>query len=273
LVSSISANTQILVTPSEKKDEDNLLFRFSKKFSEQLDLIRIPNKVMSTLLGWAECMPLPSRLLAFIADQREVIKTVASTFALPKFFVKQVKLYETCNQLKNRLSASAVNLGKVIDAVKKTFFASLSAASAGIKLSQLLDKTRIIDLSKISRLLPNVLAKTDCLLSLGLNSMKIVDTFWILRAQIKKENRSPKERNWSFSNKTTKAIVKLGSRGVKVFSNSIAAAALFLGLYINPLVSVAVATLSIADKIIRHSKFFCKGKSKKSEETFAFLPA
>jgi hypothetical protein len=275
-VSLTSINTQVTENLSEEKRRGNFFFRFVEKYGEQLDIIRFPNKVISTLLGWTEYMPLPSQLLSFLADRRHVIKTVTSTFALPYFFVKQIKLLEMCNHLNNRLCVPRpVRLDKIVDDVKKVFLSFLSAMVATLKVPQALDKTRIIDLSKISRVLPNVLAKGDCLLSLGLYSMKVIDTTWLLGSQLKRENRSLADWNWSSSSKVTKTLLKLSSNSLKVFSNSIVAMALFLGWYTNPLISVAVSSLSLVVSLIGkigcHRNFFWKD-SKRPEVGYAALP-
>ncbi len=277
MVSSISISTQIAKNPSEEKKKDNYFFRFVEKYGEQLDFIRLPNKAIGALLGWAEYMPLSSQLLSFIADRRYSIKTVTSTFAIPKFFIKQVKLFEACHHLKNRLSVQRLaGLDKVIEDVKKIFLAFLAATIATIKVPQLLDKTRIIDLNKISRMLPSVLAKSECLLSIGLYSMKVVDTTWVLRSQLKRENLSLADWKWSSSPKVTKTLLRLGSNSLQIISNSIAAAALFLGWYTNPLASLGVSmlsvTISILSKIDCHSHFFWKD-SKRTEAAIASLPA
>ena len=278
MVFSISATTQIQVIPHRQKEENSLLFRLVEKFGEQLDLIRAPSKAISTLFRWAEFMPLSYRWLAFFSEQRYAIKNATSTFAFPMFFVKQVKLYETCIRLKNRLlSMRPMNMGKVIKNAKKIFFSFLAATISGIKLTQLLDKTRIFALNKISSSLSSALTKSDCLLSLGLYIMKAIDLTWILRSQLKKESLSAKEQKWNYSSQVTKTMIKLGSNSAKVLSNSISAATLFLGCYINPLVTVAASTLSIAisiaSKIVCHNNLFWKDKSKSIEEAFASLPA
>src|SRR5690349_11108249 len=207
LVFSIPASTQIHAIQPKQKEEYNYLFRLVEEFGEQLDLIRIPSKVISVVFTWAEFMPLSYRWLTFFAAQRYAIKTVTSTFALPMFFVKQVKLYETCMRLKNRLfSIHPLNMGEAIMNAKKIFFSFLAATISGIKLTQLLDKMRIFALNKISKSLPSVLVKSDCLLSLGLYSMKAVDLSWILRSQLKKESLSTKELKRNYSSQVTKTV-------------------------------------------------------------------
>lgn len=280
MVVSIFANTQIQKTSYEKKQE-KLVYsgRFAEKFGKQLNALRTPSKAMSTLLSWTEFMPLPYRWLSLFADQRYAVKAVTSTFALPMFFVKQIKLYESCQHLKNRLFMSnPLNMGKVIGDVKKIFFSFLAAILGGIKLTQLLDKTRIVNLNKISQLLPNILAKSNCLLSLALHSMKMIDISWALQSQLKKENLPVKEYSCSPSRKMTKTMMKLGANSAKVLSNSISVAALFLGWTINPLVSAAISTLSVVAsitcKIACRNHFFGKRESKAFKaKAFAALPA
>ena len=244
-----------------------------QKFGKKLDIICLVNKAISNLLSWSEYLPLPSYILSFLADQRYQIKTVSSTFALPKFFIKQAKLYENLVLLKNRFSISGpFRLKNVVKEAKRTFFAFLSAVKTGIKVPQLLDKTRIIDLSKISRMLPSYFAKGECVVSTGLYGMKTVDTAMKLHTQLKKENYSDK-----LSSKVKKTLLKLGSNTAKTVSNSIAGAALFLGWYNNPIIATAVSTFSISisiiSKMIGHSKFFRGDKSNDLWKASASLPA
>ncbi len=259
MVSSVSAN--------------NHIFSAARKFGKKLDFVQLINKAVSNLLSWSEYLPLPSKVLSFLADQRFQIKTVSSTFALPKFFIKQAKLCETFMLLKNRFNVAGPDrLKKIAGGAKKTFFAFLSAVKTGMKLPQLLDKTRIVDLSKISRMLPNYLAKGEYLVSAGLCGMKTVDIARKLRAQLKKENFSEK-----FSPKVKKTLLKLGANSAKTFSNSLAGAALFLGMYSNPIIATALSTLtigiSVISNMIGHTQFFRGDKSNGFWEASASLPA
>ncbi len=273
----VSSTSSACIFASGSKEKAGGFFRSVKKFGEQLDFIRLPNKVISTLFRWTEYIPLPSQLLSFFADRYHSIKEVTSTFAIPKFFIKQAKLFEACYHLQSRWSAQGfARLDKIVKDIKNFFFSFLSATIATIKLPQILDKTRIIDLNRISRALPSILAKSECLLSLGLSSMKVIDTTWTLRSQLKRENRSLADWKWNSSPTVTKTLLKLGSNSLTVISNSISAAALFLGRHVNPLVSLVVSTISISaalfSKVACHSKLTGKD-SRCADKAYFSLPA
>ena len=97
-------------------------------------------------------MKLPDSWQVFLAVQRHSIKVVSSTFALPQFFIKQLKLYEACEQLKNNFTQEVpAKMEKIVGDVKKVFLSSISSIISTLKIPQLLHKTQVIDLSKVSR--------------------------------------------------------------------------------------------------------------------------
>src|ERR1700722_6910395 len=246
-------------------------FQFAEKFKEQLSSVSLPNKVITTLLGWAQVVPLPSETLSFIAAQRNTIKSVSSTLALPKCFLAQSKLAKNSIDLKNKLTSSkSLSSGEIIEAVKKVFFAFLSSVTSFIKLPQVLHKTKIIDLNKISRSLPNALAKGEALLSLGVSSMKTVDSAWVLKEQLS-------STNGRMTPKVKKTLFKLGSNSLGVLSSSLSAAVLLLEWYVNPLAALVVTTLSVgmplASKIAPFNKLFWESDSKIRDKAYASLPA
>jgi hypothetical protein len=278
LISSTYATSQVpYKAVAEKKEEGNLLFRIAKQFGKHLDIACFSNKVASTVLDWMKLLPLSDGLLSLIANRRHMIKSVTSLFNLPKFFVKQIRRYEVCSELKERLTSNIQRLHQWVDNVKKIFFTALSTIIAGLKLPRLLDKAGIIDLSKISRMLSTRLARGACLCSLVLCSMKFVDTAWTLRSHLKKEHASPKWDVWHPSRRLTRTILKLGSNSIKLLAHSLSAAVLFLGWYSNPLVFVTVSTatlgFSFATKTSRDRKSICGSHAKKAREAGALLPA
>jgi hypothetical protein len=246
-------------------------FKFTEKFSEHLSSALFPNKIVTTLLGWAEVVPLPSKIVPFIAEQRNAIKTSSSTFAVPNFFLTQSKLVETSLDLKKKLTSSTpLSFGEVVENVKKVFFAFLSSIISFFKLPGSLDKTKVIDLSKISKQLPDVLAKGGTLLSLGLDSMKTVDSAWALKKQLS-------SANGHFSSGVKKSILKLGTGSLSVVSDGLSTASLFLGWYADPIVAATVTTISVgitlAGKIASFNKLFWNGESKARDAAYASLPA
>jgi hypothetical protein len=258
LASSIYANSQIQHRVAEKGVSDRPLFRITNKIDRCLDMIRLPNRIVSTLLRCAELLPLKAEKLTFITEQRHLMKTLNSIIGLPSFFIKQIQLYKACANLKRNFTLYPLrSWDKVVVDVKKTFFASLSALIAGLKFPLLLDETRIIDLTNISKTLPKSLAKGGALVSLAMSSMRIADTAWTLRNELKNDEVFLDGKNWSLSPKGQKTFLKLGSNSVQVLSNSMSVAALFLGLYTNPLILVAVSVVSLSFTLVGkvvHSK-------------------
>jgi hypothetical protein len=234
----------------------------AEDFKKFLDNALLPNKVISNLLSWTEFMKLPDSWQVFLAVQRHSIKVVSTTFALPHFFIKQIKLYEACEQLKKNLTKEIpAKMEKIVSDVKNVFFASISSIISTLKIPHLLHKTEVIDLSKVSRALPNVLSKTVSLFSLAFSGMKLVDTAWTLQGQFRKERAPSLTHQLSHPSAKVKALyLKLGTGSLIAVSNSINAASLFLGVHINPIVSLTVATVSLTisvfSKFLRNSRLF-----------------
>ena len=262
---------------AESREAIPLHYRIAHEFEKLLKLIRMPNKVISTLFGWAEMIYPSESWQTFLTAQRYTIKAVASTFALPKLIIKQVKLFEAWSHLKNSLTQEMpAKLEKIAGEVKKVFLSFLSCLAAGLKIPQLLDKTQVVDLSKISRLLPSVLRRAECLLSLALSSMKFIDTAWNLQEQLEKENANAPHHS-GHSAKTKSLIFKLGTSSIKIVSDSINAASLFLGWYATPIVNLTVSTISltasVVSKLVRNSHLFGMKEPKNSQEAASVLPA
>lgn len=251
---------------------------FSKgadEFAKFLGIALLPNKVISNLLGWAEWMKLPDSWQVFLAVQRHSIKVVSSTFALPRFFIKQLKLYEACEQLKNNFTQEVpAKIEKIVGDVKKVFFSSISSIISTLKIPQLLHKTQVIDLSKVSRVLPSVLSKTESLFSLAFSGMRLVDTAWTLQGQLQKENAALTHKLLHPSAKVKTLYLKLGTGSLKAVSNSIGAASLFLGVHVNPIASMTLSTISltasVVSKFLRNSSLF---GLKEPKISVACLPA
>ncbi len=251
---------------------------FSKgadEFAKFLDNALLPNKVINNLLGWAEYMKLPDSWQVFLAVQRHSIKTVTSTFALPQFFIKQLKLYEACEDLKKNFTQDVpAKMGKVLGDVKKVFLASISSIISTLKIPQLLHKTQVIDLSKLSRMLPSVLSKTESLFSLAFSGMKLVDTAWTLQSQLQKENATLSHKFWHPSAKVKALYLKLGTGSLGAVTDSIGAASLFLGVHVNPIASMTISTISltitVVSKFLRNCRLFGLSETK---DSLVSLPA
>ena len=260
-----------------KKNEDQQFFRAIEQFDKQLDVFRLPTEV-DLVLGWIGSMPLPLSWASLIVEQHRTIKTISSTFSLPKFGVKQIQFYKSYSHLKNRIDSMDPNdFDDIAKDGKKTFFSMLAAMIAGLKLPRLLDKTRVLDLSKISKSLPATLAKGECFFSLISDSVKIADTAWILNSQLRNENASLVERMWNPSPKMKKDLLELCSNSFSALSSSISAASLFLKWSAHPYLSVAVSTLSTMSSLMSQGiscdRWLWGTQSADSRKVFASLPA
>jgi hypothetical protein len=268
LVSTVLATPSVQPTrdasPAAQDPVQELFFHFSK----YLDIFRLPFKAVSTLFTWGEVVPLKLAEAAYIAGQRQQIKTISSTFALPKFFIKQFHLYTAWNNLTATITKPEIDVAKLVGNIKQVFFKTMSSIISALKIPQLFDRTGVIDLTKISRLLPNALAKTENVFSLVVYSMKLVDSTWKLRSVLKK-NLAANGGQWEgFSARAIGSMIKVGSNGIKMLSASVTTAALFFGVYVAPLAAVLLTTLSftvsLTSKVVRHNDLLQSGCSRKA---------
>lgn len=189
-------------------------------------------------------MPFAPSFNQFLSDQRSTLKTVSSTFAIPSLIMKPFKLAGEGRRLIEHLNdEKGIHLDKVLQDVKKIFFTSISFITKNIKVILLLKKTKIISLTKT---LSSGLDKGENLLSLGLNSMKMVDALWQFSHHLKKTQISHLN-----SQKTLKLGTRLVSKTLKVASQTLSALALFLGATVAPSLLLVLSTLSFSATLVK----------------------
>ena len=263
----------VLSRPIESRFEESRHDSFSR-FCNDLDFICLPGKGVSTLLGWSELLPMKGGFLDRIAEQRVIVKTVNSTFALPKFFTKQIEFFRSCSHLKNDF-LSGCDQSKIFLDVKKVFYASIGLLIATLKMPLLLDKTNVIDLSQISRKLPDALKKSSTLLTLCLACMNLVESCWAFESFLKHRGSSAFSDN-AHSSKAAKVGIKLFSCTVKTALAFLGTAALFFGWHLSPLILAGSATLSfgtsLTSKLVRHGNTYVGAKLRPSSFVEASLP-
>jgi hypothetical protein len=274
----ISLKTSVPHTRSEGSESNPFLCRMTDEYEDFTSFPLLPNKVIANLLGWAEKLKLPDSLLTSIGDRRQAIKGVSSAFETPEYFTKHVKLYKACNDLKNRLTQEVPpKTEKVVEDVKKVFIASLSSLSSILKIPQALSESKIIDLNKISRVLPSVLSKTECVVSLASSTISLIDTTLTLRDEVKKVNLPLAQQIRHPSIKIKRTCLTLVTNSLSIVSKCISAASLFLGFYTSPYVTMSLSTASLVaslgGKIAKNSNLFGLKKSKYSLEASVSLPA
>lgn len=190
---------------------------------------------------------------ALIAKRRFAIRSASSTLNLPNFAINQVKLYNACVELRKALvSKSEENYLRIANSVKNVFLKTISSAISVIKTVQILDFLRLIKLAKISRQLPDKLAKSSNLLSLGLTSLALIDSVWTLKKQIQRDRSAKLVLGEGLSSKAIKSIINVSSNGVKFISLSAATASLFFGVYSSAVAMAALSSISFAVSMFRN---------------------
>jgi hypothetical protein len=228
---------------SKTTDNESALQSFLRRLDSEYNLIRMPSKGVSALFGWIELSSMKYENLANLAEQRILVKTGNSTFALPKFFLKQLKFYCACTDTQDKT---------IFQKIKRVFMSGLSLALSWIKLPMLFDKTNLIDLTQIARSLPDTLAKGATLLTLVQSGVKMAEGSWAIGSYLAQSHCAPK------SSKAIKLYIKLGSSAIKLGGATIGAAALFFNIYFAPLALISLATVSFAVSLI--SKCICHSR-------------
>ncbi len=194
---------------------------------------------MINLLGWAELVPFSPNLNQYLSDQRSALKMVSSTFAIPSLCNKPIKLaHEGARLIEHLNEEKGIRFDKVLQSVRKIFFTSIGFITKGIKVTLLFNKTKVIHLPKT---LSSGLDRGENLLSLGLNSMKMVDALWQLSSHLKKTKLAHLN-----SQKTLKLSTRLLSKTLKVASQTLSVLALFLGVAVAPSIFLVLSTLSFS---------------------------
>lgn len=227
MVNSIYAQLSL---PQENRNSSSL-----ERFNKRLDLTRLPSKGVSTLFGWGEIVPISHTFFKGLSEQRATIKTVNSTFVVPKFFTKQVKLTQAVISLKNDLKAGC-DLNQLLLDVKKIFFFTIALLIYTLKMPLLFHKTQVVDLTEISNTLPDVLEKGQTIFMFGNAAAHFVDTAWILRC--------------GKAQSGAKIGVKLLSSTIKVSVSCMGVAALFFGFCLSPFILLTASTISFTSSLV-----------------------
>lgn len=221
-----------------------LILGINLSLSAQFGILKLPFQGVINLLGWAQLVPFAPGLSQFLSDQRSTLKSVSSTFAVPSLLLKPIKLAEEGGRLIEHLNdKKGISLDKVLHDVKKIFFTTISFISKNIKVALLFKKTNVIQLSTA---LATGLEQGETFLSLGLNTMKMVDAVWQLSNHLKKTQISHLN-----SQKTLKLCTRLTSKTLKVASQTLSALALFLGFTVAPPLLLFLSTLSFSATLVK----------------------
>ncbi len=195
-----------------------------ERISKFLGQIRLPFKGISSLFAWAEIAPFKKGFSEWILLQRIQVKTFSSTFNLPKFFIKQIKLFHSCKNLKEQCLNDLKDPVKIALSAKKVFLKTISAVLASLKMPLLLDKLSLINLSKYSRTLAGRLDNSETLLTLALTGMKLVDSVWSLSKKLSLYGAPPGLVNLDGHSSSPSAMDRsLGVSGTHPASRSITA--------------------------------------------------
>ena len=229
------------------QEPDRWLVSTLERFGHDVSLLFLPGKIVYTLISWGSLMPLPSDALAAMATRQKALKAVNSTFELPKFLAKQIKLYEAYADYQDARACCREFGYDLAIKTKNVFCAFLEVTLSALKIPLLFNKTHLIDLSKISTRLPTSLSYGTTVLSLGVSGIKFSDSAWELGVLVKEGQ--PKDIK-NFSQKKIRSIAKVASNSIKLASSGLSAGVLFMGWCISPLFLVSVSTISFAVSLV-----------------------
>jgi hypothetical protein len=240
-----------------EKSEPDAFYVFNKR----LDFSRLPSKGINVLLTWGELMPLNKSLIGRVSACRMTGKTIYGAFCVPKFFTKQIKLYQVCQSLKGQELTFC--------RVKKIFYAFLGVAIATVKMPLFLDKTRFINLRQVSLHLPGILGRGEAVLVLGILGMRLGSGSVSFSQYWKQSQCAPGHAGLGeilHTRRGQKLGVKVLSSTVKTGLALASVASLFFGWQLPPLALITASTfsftLSVTSKMLFHREIVF-GKMKK----------
>lgn len=273
MVYTIDSVSSLKNDPPSPKGEESKKDAFDH-FNKCMGVLRLPNKVICTLIGWGELLPLNESALERLSERRATIKTMSAPFALPKFFTKQIKLYQSCQNFIKNLNAERDS--KQIDDAKKIFYAFLGVVISAMKMPLLLHKTRVIDLKRISGYLPGELKRGAAVLKLALACMHLCESSWAFARHLNKSKFSGHALSKEIlsSKKGKKLGVKFISSALKSGLACAGAASLFFGWYVPPLILMTASTLSFTISLTSKMPSYAKivlGKSDKMQFNEDFM--
>lgn len=221
-------------------------------FCQRLKLFQmpVPRKGLIYTMNWTEHLSLTPSYSKHLSKRRKTLKTVSSTFALPKLFIQQIKLAKAYFQL-HKVLIKGRDLQKTLGHVKQCFFLSLKSTTSFLKFPLLLDKTGVINL-KAFQGLPDVLKTGASFLGLSLLSMQFTENAWTFGThwkQKRSQGRSMKEI--VYSGKGNKLASKLMSCSLKAGLKFWGAVSKFFNYPSTPLLTLSISTALFAIPLIR----------------------
>lgn len=203
-----------------------------ERFSRRLSFVQLPIKATALLMKCVGDLPLKSEYLKKLAKQCKVVKAINSTFVLPAFCLKQVRLFNAIGDLKQKYS-SHCQPSQLFWDVKKVFCLAMGTLSAGLKVSLMLDQTGVINLKQISHKFPSLLRKRIVILSCVETSIQFVENSYRLGQFLKSEHHSNQNlslKELLHSRKGSKLVSKLAKNTVKISFVFLEVASKFYGL-------------------------------------------
>lgn len=221
-------------------------------FKNGLGLFKLPYKGTAILLSWGALMPLKLSFFGNLSKQRSAIKMATSTFAIPQFFLKQIKCYRACQKAKKNFTKRPELKHGLYD-TKKIVTLFTKVMIAALKIPFVFVKTRIINIDRIPEYLPEMFEKTGTVLSLGVACVSSAESAWALGSLVHKQQRNLGSfdlRQFILEPKVAKVGTKFLSKTLKVSLTFASFASLFLGWSLSPALLLAASTAAFAAKLL-----------------------
>lgn len=234
------------ITPREKEPVFN-----ADKFGTYLGLACLPFKGLVTLFSWGEVLPLKPDILNLIATQRKTMKSITTTFKVPKFFLTESSVVQTCANFRRTVSATPPpDQSTLVEKVKETSSQILKGSITLLKFPAVLDKTGMINISYFPSFLTSGLFGTVVdTLSLVDNGAGLLDSIGKLRSVFRKTAGPDEAAQKELAQKKTKAVIKVTSGSLKLLSATLSAPLTLFAPVIAPVVLLMISSLSFVLKL------------------------
>lgn len=171
------------------------------------------------------------------------LKLSTPIFNITSFCSSQINFYKSFVDLIDLGSnKSEVCFDQICSKVSKLFFSSLSSCNSFIDMFQLLYKSELIPVKKVSDHVLVGLANTTSVLSVITSGKGLCDSALSLYEEVSKDQaKGTKE----LSPKTQKAIQAVVSKSLAFIGASLRSIAFFAGIQISSVIFLAISTISL----------------------------
>lgn len=175
MVAVIESKFSLQKIDKDKTCENCFIYEIADDIQKYSHYCALPFKGACIVFSWAEMLNISPSWLQFFADSKRILKDILSTFHSPNFFIKQIQL---CHSVE--LYREETKLRQTTKKAKNVFYSFSSSFATTLKFPVILDRARLIDLSKISRALPSHLSLASHLVKLAIKGARLADQVWEL---------------------------------------------------------------------------------------------